>query len=291
MPVRLLPTLFLLSGFVCAQTSVPAQPGPPGFIQAQQIVVRHLTLSGAAEVKPGEQSVIADAVRGQKYDEATVSEIAVNVRLGLQDLGYYKATASVPQLTTVSDAPAERIVDASVTVDTGQRYRLEKILFFNNEVLGTGQLRAAFPLQDGDTFDAGKVRRGLQALRTLYVNQGYVNFAPVPEAVVDIPSADITLRIDTQEGSQFRLGTFAIDGPEPVPGAAGKLQSAWKHYEGKVFNDTAVRRFMRENAAYLPPDKMTWELTDMSQDSDRHVVNFRLMMPKPAEQTKSQGRE
>jgi len=244
-----------------------------------QIKVRTLTIVGAAQISPAERQQIASEIENMPFTLTSVKEISERVRYALQERGFFKVFVAEPDVTIVSTSPSEQIIDATYPVDLGQQYRLKEISFsvYPEKALAfsTSELRQSFPIKDEEIFDTEKIRTGLEKLRELYANSGYINFTPVPNTYPDDQMGTISLRVDMDEGVQFRVGALMLDGVEPAPGVGAKLLQAWKPYEGQIYNQQILDNFMRENAAYFPRDTSTL-LFGMLQDPQHDVVNFRL---------------
>ena len=253
-----------------------------------QINVRHLTLIGTPQISPAEQQQIAAEINRLNPPTTleSVAEMGERLRYALQERGFLKALPGDPDVTIVNRSQSEEIIDATYHVDLGQQYRLKEITFSNVDpkkgfAFGTGELRQAFPIKDGEIFDTGKIRIGLEKLRELYANNGYINFTPVPNTDAGDAAGTISLRIDMDEGSIFRVGKLLLDGVEPAPGVGAKLLEAWKPYEGQVCTGQLLDNYMRETAKDFPGNYGR-RLFQMHEDAEHHVVNYRLELDDPA---------
>jgi outer membrane protein assembly factor BamA len=275
--------LLLAFGFLLLPVAAWAQAPT----DSTQITVRHVTLTGAGPISQADLRSIANDIEKQKYTGSSIAEISDRIRYGLQVRGFFMASAAAPKITVVSNGPGREMIDLAYDVHEGSRYRLKEITFANvqpmkNLAFAKSELRQKFPISDGAIFDVEKIRAGLEQLRKLYANEGYINFTPVPNTQADDAAGTVALRVDVDEGVVFRLGNLVLDGVEPVPGAGAKLQDAWKQYQGQVYSEPLMRDFIRENAAYLPPHKADWQLLEIRQDVPLHLVTIRLELDDPA---------
>lgn len=267
--VNLLLCILLISACAAAQT---ASPEP-------EITVRNLTLNTSPDVLPADtQQQIIQSVRGHTYKRSYLEEITQRVRFGLQTYGYFQAKVSDPSITVVTETPQQEVVDITLAVNEGQRYRLKDISFTGEKVFSSDELRAQFRIADGDIFNTEKIRQGLDALRHMYESKGYVNFTPVPNTQADHTSHAISLTVDIDEGAQFRIGGLVLDGPEPQPGVGRKVLENWKQYQGQIYNPQILEQFLRDNSALLPPG-VSWKDLSTQPDGSRHILNFRLDLP------------
>jgi outer membrane protein assembly factor BamA len=68
-----------------------------------------------------------------------------------------------------------------VHVRKNPQYRLGRIIFKNIRVfLDSAKLRDLFPVKDGEIFDREKIAEGLENLRTVSGEYGYINYIGVP---------------------------------------------------------------------------------------------------------------
>lgn len=255
-----------------------AQSLPPG---SQQIVVRTVILNGVTQLSPSEQEQVIREIQ-KPYGIFSFSHINDSLREALQARGFYRAAVAQPTVTVVSGSQLNGTVDVVFDVSEGQRYRLKEVSFTNNQAFSPEELRSTIPLSDGDVFSTADARRGFGALRKLYVSHGYIDFTPYPELVVDEQAALVTMNINVSEGVPFHVGTLTFDGDASTPETAAKLRQAWKGYQGRVYSDDLMPKFVRENANVLPRNETDAQLFRVVVDQKTHVLDFRLQLKIPA---------
>jgi outer membrane protein assembly factor BamA len=200
----------------------------------------------------------------------------------LQDNGYFLAKVSAQARVLSSDSAEER-VSVSVRVAEGRQYRLEGIQFTAAHVFPPSELRNRVPLYDGDVFDLGKLRQGLEALRHLYGSQGYINFTASPDIKIDDDHQYISVAFTIDENKQYRVGSVELLGlGREVSDHALQI----KLKPGDVFNPQFVEDFFDDNKSLLPAHVSRRENTEIKQDSNGTVVIVFDVRPRP--QTSSQ---
>jgi outer membrane protein insertion porin family len=109
--------------------------------------------------------------------------------------------------------PGKR-ADLLIPVEEGRRYRLNKInvvgmkLFRSPEPL----IRQVFAMQEGEIFSTTKLRKGMENLRKLYGEFGYIDFVPEPN-FDPLPGSDkIDLTLSVDEGKQFFVRRIDFSG-------------------------------------------------------------------------------
>ncbi len=145
------------------------------------------------------------------------------MRYEYQTLGYYKAIVQDPK-TQIHDkngvvwylpfkTKQGKVVDITVPVEEGERFRLKQITFTGNKTItNTAVLRRQFRMKDGEIFNADMVRKGIEDLRKVYGGLGYINFTSVPDTIIDEVHKLITLKIDIDEGKQFYVRRIEFQG-------------------------------------------------------------------------------
>jgi len=95
-------------------------------------------------------------------------------------------------------------------------YRVE-LTISGNQVLTTAEIIKIMDLKTGDRFAARRIREGLERLRPEYGRRGYINFTPIPDAVIDHANRVVRLSIEMDEGPQFTIGPhYEIIGATPA---------------------------------------------------------------------------
>jgi outer membrane protein assembly factor BamA len=266
-----LPVLMLmLAGVLPAQTA----PKPPDGIRIRRLTIESTTLPAA------HREQIIREFQGSTYPvpETLASfseEMQGRVRDSLQRLAYFKALAAEPRISFVKRAGNGGVIDMTVAVHEGLRYRLGRITFTGGTVYPTERLRKAVPMETGELFNTEKMRQGIKNLRDLYAS--YLNFTPVPDTTIDDlrGTVDVTFYLD--EGSLFRFGPLVLDGAEPHPGAGKALLESWKALQGQPYNPKRLQQWFVDNRSNLPPNPR--RLMEISQDNTASIVTVRLWLP------------
>ncbi len=169
-------------------------------------------------------SIFLENILAKTYDATKLEDDTERVREEYQDRGYFKVVVQDPT-TKIRDTghgafhipfiqkAHGKAVDITIPIEEGDRYRLGGITFEGNKaVTNTKALRAMFAIKDGDVFSRGKIAKGLEALRKAYGQQGYINFTAVPDTTFDEAKKLIYLKMDIDEGKQFRVRRIEFRG-------------------------------------------------------------------------------
>lgn len=160
------------------------------------------------------------------YDSTKLDEDGERIRQFYQTKGYFEARVinhsekiydvygkgiKVPLINPKK--PGKR-VDITMFVSEGDKYYLRNFSFIGMKLFKTPDLiaRQVFGMAPGDVFSTEKLQKGLDNLRKLYGDFGYIDFVPSPDPEV-VPGKDqIDLNIDVDEGHQFFVRRIDFQG-------------------------------------------------------------------------------
>jgi outer membrane protein insertion porin family len=109
--------------------------------------------------------------------------------------------------------PGKR-ADIKLTLEEGREFHLNNINFVGVKLFRTPDslMRPLFQMEQGDVFSTAKLRKGIENLRKLYGEFGYIDFVPepVPEPLPGSDKIDLTFNVD--EGKQFFVRRIDFSG-------------------------------------------------------------------------------
>lgn len=152
----------------------------------------------------------------------------------------------------------------------GLQYQLEGIQVENAHAFPAHELRALFPLHNGELFNVIKIRKGFDAIKALYGSKGHIDATLEPDTDIDDLHHRISLRIRVNEGPQYRLGRVEILGfnqaiTEQLLKSLPKL--------GQPFDQGLIGNFFKQNKSILPSD-VSWEDVNVSRDVKSATVDL-----------------
>jgi outer membrane protein insertion porin family len=171
-------------------------------------------------------SILFENLFARTYDSTKLDEDFERIRMAYQSKGYFTAHV-VDHSVNIRDVggqgfkipllypnkPGKR-ADIMVTVDEGQKYYLRNFNFAGMKLFRTPDLIAKqiFGMQPGDVFSTEKLQKGIENLRKLYGDFGYIDFVPEPDPE-PVPGSDkIDLTINIDEGHQFFVRRIDFQG-------------------------------------------------------------------------------
>ncbi len=172
------------------------------------------------------RSILFESLFAKAYDLSKLEEDKDRVRNFYQERGYFTAKA-LEHKVTVRDVgggwfrvplfypnrPGKR-ADVRVQVEEGRRYRLNRINFVGMKLFRTPELigQDVFQMRPGDIFSTAKLRKGLEELRKLYGQFGYIDMVPEPDFEL-LPNSDrLNLVLNIDEGKQFIVRRIDFQG-------------------------------------------------------------------------------
>ena len=161
------------------------------------------------------------------------------------------------------------------------RYRLETILFDGGRPFSPEQLKNAFHVHAGDKFNHTAIDQGLDRLRHLYGDHGYINFSAVPSVQVEQDRGTVVLKISIDAGSQFNFGQLFLKGQETRAGEADALRKAWTPLSGKTYDSSLLSDWLIKNATFLPKDGQPLRHVESHLSSATHQADIVIKFPSP----------
>jgi len=171
-------------------------------------------------------SILFENMFARTYDSSKLEEDKDRIRDAYQQKGYFAAKV-LDQSTQMVDTGGHgfkiplikenhpgKAMDITIPVEEGRLYHLNKINFFGIKLFRTPEtlMRPLFGMAEGDVFSTGKLRKGLENMRKLYGEFGYIDFVPEPtfDVIPDTDKIDLTLTAD--EGKQFFVRRIDFSG-------------------------------------------------------------------------------
>lgn len=171
-------------------------------------------------------SIFLEGIFAKTYDSSKLEEDKERIRNSYQERGYWTAKV-FDQKVVLRDVggkgfripvfkpnkPGKR-ADITIPVEEGRQYHLNNINFVGVKLFRTPEtlMRPIFNMAQGDVFSTAKLRKGLENLRKLYGEFGYIDFVPEP-SFDTIPNTDkIDLTLTADEGKQFFVRRIDFSG-------------------------------------------------------------------------------
>lgn len=197
-------------------------------IQGNQVFTSRDVIRAMKNLKPIgiPHSLLFENLFARTYDSTKLDEDGERIRQAYQAKGYFTARV-INHSERIYDVYGKGIkipllnpkkpgkhVDITMVVAEGPRYTLRNFTFIGMKLFRTPDLieRQVFGMGPGDVFSTEKLQKGMDNLKNLYGDFGYIDFVPSPdpEPVPGKPQMD--LNIDVDEGHQFFVRRIDFQG-------------------------------------------------------------------------------
>ncbi|MBL8293420.1 MAG: outer membrane protein assembly factor BamA, partial [Bryobacterales bacterium] len=162
-------------------------------------------------------SILLENMFAKSFDSTKLEEDKDRVRDFYQQRGYFTARA-LEHTVKVRDVGGSgfklplfkpnkpgKQADVNVMMEEGPLFKLNKINFVGVKLFRTPEtiMQPIFQMTEGDIFSTTKLRKGLEQMRKLYGEFGYIDFVPEPSFEPDPKTGKIDLTLNVDEGKQF----------------------------------------------------------------------------------------
>ena len=171
-------------------------------------------------------SIFLEELFAKSFDSTKLEQDKDMVRNFYQEHGYFTARVVDSKIEIVDvggkgmkiplikpNKPGKR-ANIAISLEEGRLYHLNKINFVGMKLFRTPEtlMRPLFQMQEGDVFSTAKLRKGMENMRKLYGEFGYIDFVPEPnpEPIRDSDKIDLTFNVD--EGKQFFVRRIDFSG-------------------------------------------------------------------------------
>jgi outer membrane protein insertion porin family len=182
-------------------------------------------------------------VKGRVFQRASLERLEKELKQAYNARGKYNARIE----SHVTDLTENR-VGIHVSVSEGRVSRIKEIKIVGNHDFSEQELTSELALSSSniltyftkkDQYSKAAMDASLEALRSFYLDRGYLKFNIVSSQVLLAPDKkDVFINIHIEEGPQYRFSGFAISGKTILP--KEKIESLVLVHKGEVFSRKKV---------------------------------------------------
>lgn len=162
----------------------------------------------------------------KSFDSTKLEQDKEMIRDYYQQRGYFTARA-VEHTSTIRETggrgfkipvfkpnKAGKAADLKIIVEEGKLFRMNNMNFTGVKLFRTPEtiFPKVFQMEKGDLFSTTKLRKGLEQMRKIYGEFGYIDFVPEPDFAPDAANGKIDLNLSVDEGKQFFLRRLDFQG-------------------------------------------------------------------------------
>jgi outer membrane protein insertion porin family len=233
-------------------------------------------------------SLLFENLFARTFDSTKLDEDGERIRQFYQSRGYFTARVinhsekvydihgrglKIPLL---NEKKTGKHVDVTMVIAEGDKYSLRNFNFVGMKLFRTPDLiaRQVFRMSPGDPFSTEKLQKGLEELRKLYGNFGYIDFVGSPDPEVASGVKDqIDLTVDVDEGRQFFVRRIDFQGNTTTRDKVIRREMLVN--EGDLYSqqlwDTSVLRL--NQLGYFDPLKPE-DAASMTRDTKTNTVDL-----------------
>jgi outer membrane protein insertion porin family len=234
-------------------------------------------------------SILFESLFAKTYDPSKLDEDKSRVQVFYQEHGYFTAHVTESMVTMrqtggqgmhiplIHPNKPGTDADVSITVEEGKLYHLNNITFTGVKFFRTPDalMTPLFQMSKGDVFSTAKLRKGLENMRKLYGDFGFIDFVAEPsfEPMADSGLMDMSLSVD--EGHQFFVRRIDFSGNTTTRDKIIRRQLLID--EGQIFNNRLWElSILRLNQlGYFEPLKAE-DAADIKRDTKTNTVDITL---------------
>ncbi|HWF47279.1 MAG TPA: outer membrane protein assembly factor BamA [Bryobacteraceae bacterium] len=237
-------------------------------------------------------SILFENLFPRTYDSTKLDEDAERIRQMYQSKGYFEARV-ISHNEKVYDVigrgiripiikpnkPGKR-VEIDMTVQEGDKYFIRNFQFVGMKLFRTPDLieNQVFHMAPGEVFSTEKLQKGIDALRKLYGDFGYIDFVPSPDPEPVQGTNKVDLTIDVDEGHQFFVRRIDFQGNTTTRDKVIRRELLID--EGDLFSnrlwETSILRL--NQLGFFEPLKADDTLSDIKRDTKTNTVDLLLKL-------------
>ena len=196
--------------------------------------------------------------QGIRVGEALNTQSLNQIQKSLEDFYHSSGMYQAKVNTVITHLPRNR-VDIKIEITEGKAAEIQQINIVGNKSFDEDVLLAQMQLRDdvpwwnfmaNQKFNGQKFRADLEALKTFYMDRGFVNFKVDSTSVELTPDRKgIYLTIAIDEGERYKVHSFSVRGDTLKYGA--ELNEAITLQEGEIYNQRRVTENEKTLASIL----------------------------------------
>jgi outer membrane protein insertion porin family len=220
----------------------------------------------------GNPGIFAFGSGGPFRQDAFERDMAVISAL-YYDRGYLQVSINTPRVMLTPDRNG---VELSITIEEGPRYKIRRFRVFERDaegkevepVGGRRKLRSLIRAESGDYFNRAQLLEDLQAVRTLYRDEGFANVLADPETTLDPASREVDVVVPISRGPLVHFGRIEVAGNTKTRDKV--IRRELEIVEGDKFSETNLERSRRRVTALGYFERV--DLTTQDEGSDKISV-------------------
>jgi outer membrane protein insertion porin family len=168
------------------------------------------------------------------------------------DRGHLQVSINTPRVMLTPDRNG---IELSITIEEGPRYKIRSLRVYErgpddkevDPIGGRRKLRNMVRAEAGDYFNRAQLLEDLQAVRSLYRDEGYANVKADPETNLDPEKQEVDIVVPIERGPVVRFGRIEVQGNTKTRDRV--IRRELEIAEGDKFSETKLERSRRRITA------------------------------------------
>ena len=179
--------------------------------------------------------------RSGNFVASTIDQDLVTLQNYYRDNGYADAVVSGYELADVTqEGDKYHMVDVNITVEEGEQWLLGSITFTGNTVFSDEEIQSAIYLRSGIVHNQSDILAQIQAVASLYYNDGYIQTMINPVATRNAETHTVDYELQITESGQSVIERIVITGMTKTKPYV--FERELELHVGDVFSQDALQR-------------------------------------------------
>lgn len=212
----------------------------------EQATIGNITIVGNKEIPSDKMKALLKEmglVKGRVFQRSSLERLEKELKQAYTARGKYNSRIDT-RVTTLTD----NRVGIAITVSEGRVSRIREIKIIGNHDFSKNELLPEFALSTSnvftyftkkDQYSKANMDASLEALRSFYLDRGYLKFTIVSSQVLLSPDRkDVYINVQIEEGPQYHFAGYAVAGNTIL--SKEKIDSLIQVKKGEVFSRKKV---------------------------------------------------
>jgi len=153
------------------------------------------------------------------------------------DSGYIKAVVAEPELAVDKKNKNMTII---LRISEGDQYKVSAINFSGNKIYDDAKISKLITITPNSVFSKGRLEKNIQAISSLYADNGYALVSVVPDIVPDEKDKTVRVSLAISEGEKYRVGRIEVTGNTKTRDKV--IRREIRFDEGETFSSSKLQR-------------------------------------------------
>jgi outer membrane protein insertion porin family len=191
------------------------------------------------------------------------------------DRGHLQVSINTPRVMLTPDRNG---IELSITIEEGPRYKIRSLRVYErgaddkevDPIGGRRKLRNMVRAEAGDYFNRAQLLEDLQAVRSLYRDEGYANVKADPETNLDPEKQEVDIAVPIVRGPVVHFGRIEVQGNTKTRDRV--IRRELEIAEGEKFSETKLERSRRRVTALGYFERVELLTQDGDSENELRVI-------------------